>query len=323
MPRPVALITNFSKTVFPRILSEIEAGPHPPTADWYIGTYGISKPVADAVAAAGFLYAPVFAIQPKTSSGVREQRRVRKTEAALLDPDLAGRIPGSGAVVPPVKPRAWGIEFGQRYRDYMRRQRRAGVQIDSWQFDEILGKCATSAAHRAFAAGILRGLAEGRPELGDTVEQGFVWFGLKPLTNVPGPSFSEETAHFWEEVERAALFLVGEEYPIFRGDTMSAATEQAVGHKRLVGGLHRELGRKYICGMTPGWTPSPSLRGNVDGKPREFVTDWRRGFIKSRKAVERPSGYAQFRLTHENVRPGARISDAVASLQFASVQLSS
>lgn len=321
MPRPVALIANFSKTAFSKILAEIEAGPQPPVADWYIGTYGISKPVADAIAAAGFRYAPVCAIQPKTSPGIREQRRVRKSEAALLDPDFAGRIPGSG-VVPPVKPRAWGIEFGQRYRDYMRRQRRAGVSIDTWQFDEILGKCATSAAHRAFAGGILRGLTEGRPELGEAVEQGFVWFGLKPLTNVPDPTFSDETARFWEEVERATLFLVGEEYPMFRGSSAAAASEEAVGHRRLVGGLNRKLGRRYVCGMTPGWTSSSSLGGNVDGRPPEFVTDWRNGFIAARKGVQRPRGYAQFRFTDENVRPGERIKDAVVSLHFASRQLS-
>jgi hypothetical protein len=322
MPRPVALITNFSKTAFLKILAEIEAEPRPPIADWYIGTYGISKPQAEAVAAAGFRYAPVFAIQPRTSAGVRERRRVTKNEEAPLDPDLAGRVPGSG-VVPPVNPRGWGVEFGQRYRDYMRRQRRAGVQIDTWQFDEILGKCATSAAHRAFAGGILRGLAEGRPELGESLEQGFVWFGLKPLIGIPAPSSSEEVARFWEDVERATLFLVGEEYPRFRGSTAAAASEQAVGHKRLVRVLHGRLGRKYICGMTPGWTSSVSLGGNVDGRPREFVNEWRRGFIADRKGVERPRGYGHFRFTNENVRPGERIADAVASLHFAGTQLSS
>jgi hypothetical protein len=320
MPRPVALITNYSKTAFSKILDEIESGPRPPVADWYIGTYGISKPQAHAIATAGFRYAPVFAIQPHTSSGVRERRRVTQREAAHLDPDLAGRIPGSD-VVPPVRPRAWGIEFGQRYRDYMRRQRRAGVIIDAWQFDEILGQCATSVAHRAFAEGILRGLTEGRPELDDELEQGFVWIGLKPLTNVPGPGFSEESAQFWREVEQAALFLVGEEYPIFRGSSAVAASDKAAGHRRLAGGLSRQLGRKYICGMTPGWTSSVSLGGNVDGRPPEFVTGWRHAFIAARKEVERPRGYAQFRFTNENVRPGERIKDAVASLQFASTQL--
>jgi hypothetical protein len=324
MARPVALITNFSKTGFPRILAQIEAGPRPPIADWYVGTYGISKPMAEKITAAGFRYAPVFAIQPHTSANVREKRRVRKAEASLLDPAFAGEIPTSGspAIIPPAKRRAWGIELGQRYRDYMRKQRAAGVPIDTWQFDEILGQCASSAAFRDFVGGILRGLAEGRPELADRPEKGFVWFGFRALSELPSPASSDEVARFWKEVARATLFLVGEEYPFFRGNVTAAARDRAVGHQRLVGGI-RELGRKYICAMTPGWKSSPGLRGHVAGTSPEFVTDWRQRFIEARIALQRPRGYGQFSFTRENLRPGERIDDAVASLHFASEQLAS
>ena len=90
MARPVALVANFSKTALSRILDEIKADPQPLIADWYIGTYRISKP--DAIAAARFRHAPVLAIQPRTSSRVRERRRVRKAEAMLLDtPRRRGR----------------------------------------------------------------------------------------------------------------------------------------------------------------------------------------------------------------------------------------
>lgn len=321
MARPVALITNFSKNAFPRILAQVAAGPQPPVADWYIGTYGISKPMADKITAAGFRYAPVFAIQPRTSVKIRAQRRVRKAEESLLDPAFAGKIPGSGAIIPPAKRRAWGIELGQRYRDYMRKQRAAGVPIDSWQFDEILGQCASSAAYRAFVGGMLRGLAEGRPELADMPEKGFVWFGFKPLTEIAGPGSSDEVTRFWEELARATLFLVGEEYPFFRGSVTTAASDRARGHLKLVDSLHSELGRKYICGMTPGWKSSPGLRGNVDDKPLDFVTDWRQGFIEARTALQRPRGYGQFSFTKENLRPRDRIDDAVASLHFASERL--
>jgi hypothetical protein len=319
MPRPVALVTNYSKVAFPRILSEIEAGPRPPIADWYIGTYGISEPEANAVETAGLKYAPVCAIQPHSSKKLRAARRVTKDEANLLDPQFAGKIPGSD-VVPPVKPREWGIEFGRRFRDHMRRKR-ARVSVGPWQFDEILGKCATSAAHRAFAAGILRGLTDGRPELDEEREQGFVWFGLKPLLGVPGPGFSAEAAQLWDEVERSALFLVGEEYPRFQGSTAAAAGEKAAGHERLLGGLSPQLGRRYVCLLTPGWTTSVSLGGNVDGKSDDFVNEWRRGFIADRNRAQSPRGYGQFRLTELNIRPGGRIGDTVASLHFASGQL--
>jgi hypothetical protein len=322
MARPVALITNFSKTAFPRILSQIATEPGPPVADWYIGTYGISKPMAEKIAAKGFKYAPVFAIQPHTSAKVRAERRVRKAEAALLDPAFAGKIPGSGAIIPPTKRRAWGIELGQRYRDYMRKQRAADVLIDTWQFDEILGQCASSAAYRAFVGGILRGLTEGRPELADSTEKGFVWFGFRALSDLPDPGFSDEVARFWQEVTRATLFLVGEEYPFFRGSVTTAARDRARGHQRLVGGL-RALERKYICAMTPGWKSSPGLRGNVDHQPPDFVTDWRQRFIDARIARQRPRGYGQFSFTKENLRPRDRIDDAVASLHFATAQLAS
>lgn len=322
MARPVALITNFSKDAFQRVLDQVAAGPMPAIADWYIGTYGISKPMAEKVAAAGCRYAPVFAIQPRTSVKIRERRRVTKAQAALLDPAFAGRIPGAGAIIPPTKQREWGLELGQRYRDYMRKQRAAGVPIDTWQFDEILLQCASSAAHRAFAGGMLRGLVQGRPELDDDMEKGFVWCGLKPLTEIPASSTSAEVARFWDEVVRATLFFVGEEYPIFRGSTASAAREQGAGHQRLARGLQHQLGKRYICGMTPGWVSSSGLRGNVDHQPPEFVTNWRQGFISSRTALRRPCGYGQFSFTTANVRPKERIDDAVASLHFANNRLS-
>ena len=323
MARPVALITNFSKHGFPRILAQIAAGPRPPVADWYIGTYGISKPMADKIAAAGFRHAPVFAIQPHTSMKAREKRRVRNAEASLIGPMFAGTIPGAGAIVPPTMQREWGVELGQRYRDYMRKQRAAGVPVDTWQFDEILAECATSAAHREFAGGILRGLVDGRPELGDRMEKGFVWCGLKPLSEIPGPATSAEVARFWDEVRRATLFFVGEEYPRFREPATSAAREQAVGHQRLVGGLQRELGRKYICGLTPGWSSASGLRGNVDHQPPAFVTSWRQRFIDARIDLQRPRGYAQFSFTKGNLRPRERVDDAVSSLHFANKQLAS
>jgi hypothetical protein len=324
MARPVALVTNFSKAAFPRILAQITAGPRPPVADWYVGTYGISKPMSEAVTAAGCFYAPVFAIQPHTSMRVRQKRRVRSAEDALLDPAFSGAIPTSGSppIIPPANRRAWGIEFGQRYRDYVRKQRAAGVQIDTWQFDEILGHCASSAGFREFVGGILHGLAKGRPELGDGPEKGFVWFGFRALSELPPPATSPEVARFWEEIERATLFVVGEEYPFFRGSVSAAARDRGAGHTRLDGNL-RKLARRYVCSMTPGWKPSPGLRGNVDKKPLDFVTEWRQGFIDARIALKRPCGYGQFSFTKENLRPAQRIDDAVASLHFANERLAS
>src|SRR5688572_20607074 len=163
MARPVAVIAAFSKSALPGILAEIAAGPEPPIADWYVGTYGIDPADARKIRRRGCLYAPVFGIQPSTSAGFREGRKLPAADEAKLEPTFKGPIPGD-EVIPPEKPRAWGIELGRRYRDAMRKRRKRGVRIHSWQFDEILGQVASSPENRAFIGGILRGLVDGRPK---------------------------------------------------------------------------------------------------------------------------------------------------------------
>ena len=75
MPKPVALVTVFSKKpALERILDEIEALPRPLVADWYVGTYGIGARMAADIAATGCRFAPVFAIQPRTTKIVRQGR---------------------------------------------------------------------------------------------------------------------------------------------------------------------------------------------------------------------------------------------------------
>jgi hypothetical protein len=321
MARPVALIMAFSKNALPGILEEIARPPQPPVAEWFVGTYGISNVMAGKIAATGSRYAPVFGIQVHTTEKVRAKRQVPKADASKLDRAFAGKIPGGGAVIPPPpNRREWGIEMGQRFRDAMRKWRARHVVIDTWQFDEILARCASDAAYREFVGGILRGLAEGRPKLGDKLEKGFVWSAFTALRDLPGPAASDEIERFWDDLARAALFLVGEEYPFFRGSFTTAARDRAVGHRHLID-VHRELARKYVCGMTPGWKqPSPGLRGNVDGKPPEFVTTWRKGFIDARIALERPRGFGHFNFVEGNVRAD-HLKDAVASLRFASERL--
>lgn len=319
MARPFALIAAFSKSALPGILAEIAAGPQPPIADWYVGTYGIDPADARKIHRKGCRYAPVFGIQPSTSAGFREGRKLPAADEAKLEPTFKGPIPGD-EVIPPEKPRAWGIELGRRYRDAMRKRRRRGVQIDSWQFDEILGQCASSAENRAFVGGILRGLAEGRRKLGDRLERGFVWTAFTALTGLPGPTASAEIGQFWRDLERATLCLVGEEYPFFRGNAASTAGTLSQGHRRLAG-LHPRLAQRYVVGMTPGWLISDGLRGNPP--PRRTiatVTTWRQGYIEARIGQQRPSGYGQFNFVGDNVDPGP-LKAAVASLHFASEQL--
>ena len=86
-----------------------------------------------------------------------------------------------------------------------------------------------------------------------------------------------ELATFWRVLNRAALGLVGEEYPEFAGDPRAAARAGAVGQRGLEAGgpVRRALGRKYLAGLTPGYRRAVGLRGNVHGWPREEVNAWR------------------------------------------------
>ena len=249
--KPVALITAFTDAALTVILREIAAGPQPPKARWFVGTYGISKKIAGLVAdTPGCDYAPVFSIQPATSKAVRKKRGLSAKVAAQLDKAHAGEIPGSaaGQVLPPRDRRAWGLELGRRFRDQMRGARAQGIRIDSWQFDEILGQCADSGPnHRESVGGALRSIADGRPELGEAHEQGFVWTAHTAMTRLPGLAVSGHPGlgGFWTDVDRAAAFLVGEEYPEFQGHPTSKVPDVANPHRALVrnrGAIRRGLG---------------------------------------------------------------------------------
>ncbi len=329
--RPVALVSVFSDKVLKRILDEIAEGPLPLVADWFVGTYGVNKVMAERVAAVfGCRYAPVFGIQPGTSMQARLQRRLPRGFAVVVgDAAHAGEIPGSsdGLTIPPRDRRAWGIELGRRFRDGLRPNRRRAFPIEVWQFDEILGECGRSGSsnpHREFVGGVLHGLAEGRRELGDRPQKGFVWVARSALrpSALPGLPLEGDLPGFWRDVSRATLFLVGEEYPPFTGSPTSRSRQFSEGHRALsrATGIRRSLGNRYIVGMTPGWRLFPGLGGNIAMRSPAEVSAWRNGFIDSRIVEQRPAGFAQFNLARENARPN-RVVDAVLSLHRASRQL--
>jgi hypothetical protein len=331
--KPVALITAFSDVVLQRILDTIAAGPRPPAADWVVGTFGVNKAAAERVTAVrGCQYAPVFGIQPATSMPTRLKRRLPKEAASRVgDAAHAGEIPGSSErqVIPPRDRRVWGIELGRRFRDELRANRTRSFPIELWQFDEVLGQCGqagSSNRHREFVGGVLHGLAEGRPELNDRPQKGFVWVARTAVmaAGLPGLPFSGDLPPFWQDLDRATLFLVGEEYPPFTGSPSSASQLFSDGHRALgrKTGVRRSLGDRYVVGMTPGWRLVPGLGGNVGGKSPADLTAWRNGFIDARIGARRPAGFAQFNFVVENARPN-RVEDAVRSLHHASRQLAS
>jgi hypothetical protein len=323
--KPIALVTAYGSRSLERILGAIADGPDPPIADWFIGTYGINgRDAARITRVRGCHYAPVFCIQPNTSMKIRKQRPMaRRRFGEAVDKVHVGEIPGSSAnkVIPPRDRRVWGVEMGKRFRDELRAARvREGIRVDAYQFDELLSQCVGSASHREFVGGVLRGIAEGRPEFEDEPEKGFVWSAEKftnALANLP---LTGNVPQFLKDLDGATRFFVGEEYPEFKGLSPARGRKSALGHQNLhtKTGVRRALAQRYIVGMTPGWRLSTkTLGGNVDGLGPAAVTAWRKGFIEGRIAARPPRGFAQFNFVQENVR-AERLEDAVRSLHHAS-----
>jgi hypothetical protein len=322
--KPIALVTAYGAKALDRILAEVRSGPQPPIADWYIGTYGINPVDAAKIARVpGCHYAPVFCFQPGNSMKVRKQRPMhRRRLGQAADTVHIGEIPGSSAnrVIPTSEVSVWGVELGKRFRDELRAARvLEHIKVDAWQLDEILSQCVTSAVHREFVGAVLRGMTVGRPEFEDRPEKGFVWSAEKFTTALPRMTAAGDVSRFLQDLDRAASFLVGEEYPRFRGAAATVGRKSAAGHAGLVAksGIRKALGQRYIVGMTPGWRLStPTLGGNVDGMRLAAVTAWRNAFIDGRIATQRPRGFAQFNFVKENVRPN-RLEDAIRSLNHA------
>jgi hypothetical protein len=190
----------------------------------------------------------------------------------------------------------------------------------------ILGECRFRREpnrYRRFVGGVLRGLAEGRFELGDQPEKGFVWVAWSALQALPGLRISPELQLFWEDIDAAARFIVGEEYPPFRSDPVKIAVASAQPQHSLAtcgGQIRRALASRYIVGMTPGWKIGGGLGGNVYKWPLAKVTDWRSRFISSRTAAHTPAGYAQFYFAEENALAD-HVDNAIEALHFAATHL--
>lgn len=321
--KPVALVTVFGAKVLDRILAAIQSGPQPPIADWYIGSYGINpRHAATIKGVRGCHYAPVFGIQPGTTKVRMQRPMARRRFGEAADTVHVGEIPGSsaGRMLPPTDRSVWGMELGKRFRDELRAARvREGIQVDAWQFDELLSECVTSAPHREFVGAVLRGLTVGRPEFHDKPERGFVWSAEKFTSALPGMTPAGESARFLQDIDRAALFLVGEEYPTFRGEGPDVGRKYGTVHAAFAAkaGARKSLAQRYIAGLTPGWRlTTKTLGGNRDGMRPAAVTTWRNGFIDARITTHRPQGFAQFLFVQENVRPN-RLEDAIQSLHHA------
>jgi hypothetical protein len=306
VPRAL-LLAYFDREELPRLLAEARRAGLSGTARVYVGSYGVGAALGARITAAGHRYAPMFQLGP---GWYWERRRIsRADEKKLLDVSpssgrLAGPLPELPELLrlPSAARLTWGIELGRRFRDELRAAAKAGAQLSSWQFDEIQAEAVgpLGREYRDLTRGVLRGLVFGRPTLGDKAQQGFVWWAHTALT-LPRARLTPELAAFWRILNRAALGLVGEEYPEFAGDPRAAARAGAVGQRGLEAGgpVRRALGRKYLAGLTPGYRRAVGLRGNVHGWPREEVNAWRQGYVRARAAAG-VAGFAEFDFRFEN-----------------------
>jgi hypothetical protein len=260
----------------------------------YVGSYGPNPDVAAQVAELpNGRYAPMFALEEPY---YREQRRVPPAQDKLLDPRFAGPVPPLTRLTSTASRVSWGVELGSRFRDQIRQAQDAGAAVAAWQLDEVVPSAAKAggAPLRELIRGVFRGLVFARPQLEDATVQGLVWvahsaLGLARLASTP------EVSSFWNMLNRAALGYVGEEYPRFEGNPVTAARAQASGQRALAAGgpVRQALARKYVAGMTPGYHLATGLGGNVHGWTRPQVNSWRAQYVLQR-ARDGVAGLGEF-----------------------------
>jgi hypothetical protein len=312
---PVVILSYWKGRHLPRLVRAIERSGLPAGTPLYYGNYlGSGKPSEPKPPKGrkkpkvpNGRQAPIFPLMAKST--FYRSRRVPAQQRHLLGKSRwtrRGRIPrpkrlmkmGGGARY------LWGLELGRRMRDRIRGKRARNKRIVTWQLDEIPHEVASrsGARQRVFIRGVLRGISEGRSQLGDTHLPGIVWI-TQPALKLAGRRARGDLAVFWRQLDRATIYLVGEEYPTFTGPARRAAKKQARGQARLWhgGGARRSLARKYIAGMTPGYRLGKGLGGNVRQRPLSAVRNWRRQYVQSRSR-KRVAGFAQYNFRFRNAR---------------------
>jgi hypothetical protein len=328
---PVLVMHLYTDKARAEILKRLKAKRRPPGTMVFLGRYGINPGDAANIAAAGIPdvhYAPTLHLSLKDTADLRAKRRLPPADAKKVAPALSGRFPAiPQKLLPASNPRAWGVELGRRFRDQLRQAERAhGHEITAWQLDEIPPACGESKVSRLFVGGVIIGIAQGRPKLGDKVMPGFVWIAAKALQTLPGLSPAvADVKIFWDDVNAGARCLVGEEYPRFEGNAPAAGELNARPQKALgaPGSPARQaLAKRYVVGMTPGFHEpfSRGLAGNVHHMPLPKVKAWRNSFITARAKAQRPVGYGMFHFDGNFNTVPAHIDNAVTALCFAANQ---
>jgi hypothetical protein len=315
MPVRAALFSYFELDDLTRLLDAISGSGMPAGTRVHIGTYGVNREASITVHTYGpGRYAPMFKAEVRTAAW--EERMLTAEEERKVSPRFSGRVPDETTLLrlSSSQRTAWGAEVGRRYRDTIRHSRAAGITVESWQLDELGTQLAGAQGrqHREFVRGVLQGLTFGRKELDDSEGKGWVWATRRALNLARLPVTAELRA-FWQQLDRAAFRVVGEEFPNFTGDPAAAARTQADGWRALAGGgpVRNRLAGRYIAGMTPGYRLGHGLGGNVNGLSRAEVNRWRNSYVAERNRIG-VSGFGEFHFVFENNRTFVMVDAARA-----------
>jgi hypothetical protein len=305
MPVRAALFSYFELDDLTRLMNAISSSGMPAGTRVHVGTYGVNAEASTTVHTySPGRYSPMFKAEVRTEAW--EQRRLTPAEKRKVSGRFSGRIPDEPALLrlSSSQRTAWGVELGRRYRDTIRHSRNDGITVDSWQLDELGTQLAGSQGrqHREFVRGVLQGMTDGRRVLGDSEGKGFVWATRRALNLARLPVTAELRA-FWQQLNRAAFRVVGEEFPNFVGDPARAARAQADGQRALASGgpVRQALAGRYVAGMTPGYRIGHGLGGNIRGLSRAEVNRWRNGYVAERNRIG-VAGFGEFNFVLENSR---------------------
>src|SRR5215510_13272721 len=149
-PRPTVLLSYFTLRDLGTLLDAVRRSGLNQRATVYVGSYGANRRAASLVAEEGCLYAPMLAL--------------RNVLPSPLPPTAARRV-------------AEGREAGRAFRDAVRSLPDAA---ETWQFDELSYRVASSRPVREFTRGVLDGMLHGRAH--DPDISGFVWLARRAFT---------------------------------------------------------------------------------------------------------------------------------------------
>ena len=316
---PAAIFSYYEAEHRTALTASIKRAKLPPGTPTYMGTYGVSEEDSEAAhSLSGGQYAPGFALVrdkfPGVFAGREKGVKGDKAHAGEVPElkELAGQKNAASAAY------AWGKEIGRRFRDKIREAQGQGIPVETWQLDEVWPSASKSrtgppAVSREYIRGAIEGLAEGRAAMHDQYLPGLVHVAhpgdLARLGN------SGEMAKFWKTLDEATLYVLGEEYPPFKGGVAGAkaAADRAdagVDALQQDGKHGKSIAKKYVACLTPGYrhakpkadgTPNDSLGGERPGQSAASVDAWRATYMNERMH-DGVAGIEQFNWRGKNER---------------------